>query len=521
MNNIIIIKFKVSIISILCIVGMMYSCTNLEVQETDSDFVAAVGEGTFDIDPVSALQTNYNDLGTLPDQANTYALYNHTSDEMIPPTRGTDWGDNGVWRTLHAHTWDASHVYVLATWDQINERVFRCNTTLSASGITSAQKAQAKFLRALYMFHIIDLFGQVPFREADERDNVDPIVKSRSEAFDFIEKDLTEAISDLATIGPKAQNHEASKAAARFLLARMYLNKAIYKASNPEGPYTFDNADMQKVIENVNMIEADGFELDPDYFNIFHPTDSDKEGIFHSIQGTPANRINMTTFYNQSDLGGGGWNGFTTLADFYDKFESADQRIGKGPGTRGYTKNPMDFTGANGDGIGYGFLIGLQYTNTGEKFKNDREGNKDLVFTKEVNLSGALPSEGIRVMKYHPSSSTFETNNYILMRYADAHLMRAEAMMRSGDNAGALAEVNELRRMRGASPLSSLNEAAMLDERGLELYWEGVRRIDQIRFGTFIETWHEKTSTESHRVLFPIPIRALSSNPNLEQNPGY
>jgi hypothetical protein len=94
-------------------------------------------------------------------------------------------------------------------------------------------------------------------------------------------------------------------------------------------------------------------------------------------------------------------------------------------------------------------------------------------------------------------------------------------MLRSGDAAGALAMVNELRAKRGASPLAVLDEATMLDERGRELYWEGIRRVDQIRFGTFTSTWEEKETTDPYRVLFPIPQQALDSNPNLVQNPGY
>jgi hypothetical protein len=69
--------------------------------------------------------------------------------------------------------------------------------------------------------------------------------------------------------------------------------------------------------------------------------------------------------------------------------------------------------------------------------------------------------------------------------------------------------------------LANVTEASLLDERGRELYWEGVRRTDQIRFGTFTTPWHEKSSTESHRVLFPIPQQAIDSNPNLKQNKGY
>ena len=132
-------------------------------------------------------------------------------------------------------------------------------------------------------------------------------------------------------------------------------------------------------------------------------------------------------------------------------------------------------------------------------------------------LAGAATDKGIRVIKYHPK----DKGQLLLMRWAEFLLTKAEALMRSGDNAGALALVNELRAKRGAPALSSLDEASMLDERGRELYWEGFRRTDQVRFGTFDDVWSEKSVTEAFRVLYPIPQQAMDSNPNLVQNAGY
>jgi len=109
-----------------------------------------------------------------------------------------------------------------------------------------------------------------------------------------------------------------------------------------------------------------------------------------------------------------------------------------------------------------------------------------------------------------------------MMRYSDAHLMKAEAIMNggtSGDNA--LNMVNELRTLRGAQPTSSVNTQFMLDERGRELYMEYWRRNDQIRLGTWSQPWAYKTNTDPYRVLYPIPVTALISNPNLVQNEGY
>lgn len=489
------------------------ACTNLETDEIASEVVDTSG-GAFKGDGPKLLQGLYDDMGAFTDQANLYALLEQPTDEMIPPTRGVDWGDNGVWRTLHQHTWDATHQHVLDTWNQLNQRSFKANQVLASSdpAANAQQKAEAKFLRAFMMTYIMDLYGQVPFREVTEGVDVNPKVYTRSEAFDFIIKDLTEALPDLPVKGPGKgdgatavdRNGHATKAAANFLLARLYLNKAVYKADNASGPYTFDAGDMTKVVGYVDAITADGYSLEPDYYDNFG-LNASKELIFTSPSGSAQNRIYMTLHYDQNPSG---WNGFATVADFYNSFEDGDIRKG--------TQSPKA-VGQPFHGITRGFLVGQQYKDNGE-ILNDSRSQKPLVFTPDVPLSGAATEKGIRVIKYHPG----DQGPYIYFRYGDAYLMKAEAIMRGGSaGVSALSMVNDLRAIRGTSALGAMNEDAMLAERGRELYWEGVRRTDQIRFGTFSNTWSEKSNTEPYRVLFPIPQQAIDSNPNLKQNDGY
>ncbi|MCB0644581.1 MAG: RagB/SusD family nutrient uptake outer membrane protein, partial [Phaeodactylibacter sp.] len=298
-------------------------------------------------------------------------------------------------------------------------------------------------------------------------------------------------------------NTQASKAAAYALLARLYLNKAVYTAGSPEGPYSFAKEDMDKVVEYCELVEAEGFSLEDEYFKIFS-TASSNEIILVAATGTPQNRYRMTLHYDQNP---DGWNGFATLADFYDKFDENDPR-------RGSEATP---DGTEYSGLGRGFLFGQQYNDAGDEIINSRN-QLPLSFTKEVPLLGAGTEEGIRVIKYHP----VDAGMYIFLRYGDVHLMKAEAVLRGGtDNQSALEIVNELRTARGATGLGTLDEASMLDERGRELYWEGLRRVDQIRFGTFTSPWSDMENTEAFRVLFPIPQRALDTNPNLQQNSGY
>ena len=487
------------------VLGMLVfqACTDLEVDYTDSIATPITGN-TFAGNANDLIVSAYNDLNTFSDQNGIYALTEPVSDEMIAPTRGTDWGDNGVWRTLHAHTWDATHQFVSNSWNLLNGRIFKTNQVLASTNPapTQEQAAEAKFLRAFYMFHVMDFWGKVPFRNVGEGVDVNPRVLSRSEAFDFVEKDLLEALADLPDLAPGGDATKASKAAANTMLAKLYLNKAVYKAANPAGPYTFDNADMAKVILHSDAVINAGFTTEPDYFDIFK-IGSTKEIILtaNGNGGSPQNRVHMTLHY---DTNPSGWNGFTTLADFYNKFEDGDQRKGKDGAKDG---TPFQ-------GVGYGFLIGQQYKDDGTPIINSRNG-LPLQYTSNVNLSGAESFEGIRVMKYHAG----EYDKYIFLRLGDVITMKAEAQLRSGGDA--LITVNALRATRSAIPLASIDLGGMLDERGRELYWEGWRRNDQVRFGTFTTTWEHKTNTDSYRVLYPVPQQALDSNPNLRQNDGY
>jgi len=488
------------------ILGMgAVACTDLEVVELDSEIIESEGGQFSNDDPLGLLASAYTDLGAFTDQANIYSLFTHTSDEMIPPTRGVDWGDNGVWRTLHAHSWDPTHSFVLGAWNQLNSRAFKCNQILASNNLTPEIIAEAKFLRGFYTWHIMDLYGQVPVRGVNEGVDVDPTVFSRSEAFDIVRTDLEESLPDLSNTGPSATNSAATQAAANAMLARLLLNRGVYTAASPEGPYTFDAADMNRVIEHCNAVTDAGYSLESEFFTNFS-TEATSEVIFTSAEGSPQNRYFMTLHYSQNPSG---WNGFTTLADFYDTFEAQDQRIGNYP--------PPD--GSEFSGIGRGFLIGQQFNDDGSETIDSRT-NLPLNFTPDVPLAGAATEKGIRAIKYHPANQ----GQYILLRYADVLLMKAEAIMRGGtdpNGQSALDVVNELRAVRGASALSSIDEVGMLDERGREMYWEGTRRIDQIRFSDFASKWAEKDNVETFRVLFPIPQQALDSNPNLQQNAGY
>jgi len=516
------IKKQFKKIGLLTIMSVLFtiSCTDLKIEETDSIHTSG-GDGGFtgvsDVD--AAISNLYNALnGQVGDQSNYFALNEVTTDEQLVPTRGTDWGDNGVWRTLHAHTWSPSHGHVLTVWNQFNQNIFLATEIIDPlSNASATQLADAKFIRAFSMYNIMDMYGQVPFRQPDEGPDIDPIVMTRAEAYDFVLQDLNDAIAGLPSIGPSEQTNRGTKASAYFLKARLLLNAHVFK-----GTGSADGSDMDGVIAAVDAIANEGFGLQAGYFDLFKE-DIDNETIWFLPTGV-GNRMWNGLHYHQivPDNTGGGWNGFTTLAEFYDLFEGAPNSNNVGDGQeerRGWVPDNTNSDASN-YGIGYGFLIGQQYDESGAKFK-DRAG-ADLIFSKELpGLSGNDEKTGIRVIKYHPANGAF-TSHEIMFRYSDAHLMKAEAMLRKGGDATTL--VNELRTLRGASALGNVSESDLLDERGREMYVEFTRRMDLVRFGQFTSDWEFKDPAavgSEHLNLFPIPSNALLSNPNLIQNEGY
>jgi len=511
------------------------SCTDLEVEETDS--VNTVGfEGI--LDPPSFIDGLYGSLnGQVGDQANLFAISEVTTDEFLIPTRGSDWGDNGIWRQLHQHNWLTDHAFITNTWNQWNQTHFAAAQLLSPlTTLTAEQSGDAYFLRALGMWVILDNYGQVPVRDPEASLLEDPAVIRGEEAVAQIISDLEAAISNLPAGGPGATNDRGTKAAARYLLAKVLLNKHVYLGTAPDG------GDMSRVISLVDDISGEGYGLQAGYFDIFREGE-DVETIWY-LPTAVGNRIWNGLHYNMApEIAGGGWNGFSTLSEFYDLFEGDSEINVPGSGQeerRGFvptegvaftgdagTTESGDFPGFEaGSNVGFGFLINQQYEIDGTPL-NERGGNP-LTFKRDfrdgdgnVSLINNDETTGIRVMKYNPRYGGF-TGHEIFFRYADAHLMKAEAMMRSGGDATTM--VNELRILRGATPLGSVSEQQMLDERGRELYAEFWRRNDMVRFGQFTRDWELKDPSavgDTNLNLFPIPASQIILNPNLTQNPGY
>ncbi|HEY2648124.1 MAG TPA: RagB/SusD family nutrient uptake outer membrane protein [Puia sp.] len=541
--------FKMSILLVLTgVVG----CTKLDetYKSTVPGDQAATALGPNGV--ALLLQSAYNDLPSqFVGQDQVFSLEENSTDESLVPTRGGDWDDNGVWRVIHNHTWNADHSQVLSVYNGLNKLNFDATNVLAFKP-SAEQAAEARFLRAFALYYILDIYNQFPFRNPGDTLLNPPKVFSGNEAVQFIISELEALIPDLnAANGPAAANPTAAK----LLLMKCYLNRGAF--NNRASP-TFDDADMQKVISlGTAIIAANTYTLEPNYFSNFSNTNGGakelvfgypaSEGVSTNNPGMQA-RWMMTFHYNEytAQAPNAGWNGFSTTGDFYKSFAAAgvmnftpaDTLVDTRLGGRKTSWPPT----TAGSGIKPGFLVGQQYDQNGVALK-DRKGaplSFDPTIAPTMIETGTnLEVTGIRVAKYVPdlasSGANYSSNpgNWlVLMRFPNIVLMTAEALMRqaSPDNATALTLVNTLRTARGAAPLASMTLAdptnadaygTLLGERGREFYWESERRTDLIRFGVYLTTWQYKPADDPKYLVFPIPNQALAVNPNLHQNPGY
>ncbi len=515
------------------------ACSKLEPELGGPNSIAPPASNGAPTPP--SIEAVYEQLNSLVGQYGYQAMQEHSTDELMGPTRGTDWDDYGTWRRLHLHTWAGDHNQINDVWNGLNGALFQ-TTLVAESNAAPLVKAEGQFLRGFFRFLTCDLYGQVQTRPATSAASVIPKVLTRSAAIDSVIAEV-EAAAPILPPFNRTNRAQATQEAAWALLAKAYLNRVVYKAdpTKPEGPYTFSAADMNKVIQYCDQIMANSLlSLDTYYWDNFKWDNGtvSTENIFVRKNGGDARAGNGTNnvwatcmgwHYNQRPSG---WNGFTTLSDFYDSFEDGDIR--KRDSIIGYSR----IVGSTA-----GFLVGQAYGPINKAKPRepgsigdsvgilyDRSGNK-LIFTRDVSLFFNGENSGIRINKFILDPNSINDggwgsgNEFPFFREADVMLMKAEAILRGGTPTGgqtALSLVNAVRAARGASALASVNLTTLLAERGRELYIEGWRRNDMIRFGVFNNPVQERPNkSEGYKVVYPIPTISLSSNPNLKQNFGY
>jgi hypothetical protein len=459
-----------------------------------------------------------------------YNLSEITTDEMLVPTRGSDWFDNGRWLEIHRQTWSASSGSALddmnGTWNDLFSGVARANLMIDviqkAGGTSNAAAlAELRTLRAWYYYALQDFFGGVPLVTSTELGQNARV--SRDSVFKFIDAELNAVRAALPERRPAAEYGRLTRGAADAILASLYLNAGVFTKDQGINATGYNSCTTVTVSGGQNacaaaitaadrVINSGVYSLATDFKADFSiNNESSPENIFvvvhTNLPGLGLSLPMRTLHYNSLSTGGGGpWNGFATLAETYGAFDTADKR------------SEM-------------WLVGQQKSfNTGQPI-NDRTGNP-LIFTPEIkNIEQATEGEGVRFNKFPPlpdaPAGDAHPNDFPFFRLAEMYLIKAEALNEQGNAGAALVQVNlvRARAFNPPKPLSGLSgaglRAAILNERLFEFAGEAKRRQDLIRHGRFTEARRFKSLREPYRVLFPIPATQIQSNSKLTQNAGY
>lgn len=437
-------------------------------------------------------------------------------------------------------------------------------------------------LRAYLNMLMLDSWGLVLKKENSSE--LSEVLRAQ-EAIDYIQ---TELLSVVDVINVNRGPGRITQSAVWGFLARLHLNAAVYRDPYGTPSFTSEDMDAVIQYTN-NIINSGNFSLSPEYFELFNDdNNSNAELIFALDQRGQLRRehsrwaywsIAGSMFPRPEYPSADGTDGPAFTPDFFESWVDAYGDVDPADAdARFFQRNTIvpeelqDLTGLSplndedhfycavpedfemDRGVIRGTQWGPRKGEDGIFFTCDggvriypvqqRKGNapdRDVAYvdhTLEIDFTneGSYHNTGYRCAKYQFSRSSPNGNNFsnvdlVLMRLAEVYLMRAEAKLRNGDAGGALADVNTLRAGRTARPdqtppaLTSLDADILLRERGFELYWEGFRRGDQIRFGTYEDSWTEKTDSDPNKRLFPIPQSAVDAASGidgfLEQNQGY
>lgn len=513
------------------------------------------------------------------DGGSVHTFQEFSSDASMIPGRQGDWVDGGAWQNIFLHNFESSVSKYNDVWNNLyrviglaNSSIDRLNKYLGEHPEYAEYVYELRALRAVYYYYVMDLFGQVPLVVSSEVSANEVNQSNRSDVFKFVTSELAECIPHLSD--SKSQNEgeyygRITKAVAYMCMAKCAINAPVYTiddttptsysafvGTDKSGKATASEEQGKTVSEmgkNINItldgetrnawetavycadqIASLGYRLQPSYADNFIVAN---QNSVENIWTRPNDCVNYkiddynivrTLHYNHGGaIGYQGWNGACS---------SKQQMLVYGYGTA----NPDPRLKLN-------FYTDKDYMEETGKAVEDGATGKDLEYMPlavKVDFTAtddphAMKCSGARMKKYEFDKSTTQqfsfNNDLVIWRYADALLLKAEAEYRMGNKAEALTIVNEVRGRVAATLRTELTLNDILDERMLELAWEGVRRQDQIRFCTFTEPTADRfkgvthnasagdynDDTQGYTMVYPIPYAVLNLNKKLHQNPGY
>ena len=537
-------KKYISILAAALVAMMTTSCLSEDPRDQLYEDDIYNNAGNIYINAVAVL---YNYIGGSADseglQGTCRGIYDYntlTTDEAMIPIRGGDWYDGGLWENMYQHKWSPNDLPLYNTWKYLYKVVVLANKSLYiidkySHHLTEEQRAtyeaEVRAVRALFYYYIMDMYGRVPIVTSYEQPQDEVVQSERSEVFRFIVDELQE----VAELLPNERSNKmgnyygrVTRPVAHFLLAKLALNAEIYCDDNwtdgvpQNGKEIFFTVDgewlnaWQTCIKYCDKLAEVGYVLESDYsYNFAVHNENSNENIFtipldKNLYAAQFWYLFRSRHYNHGGaLGGSSENGTsanisTVLAYGYGTDEE-DARFDKN------------------------FYAGVVEVDGKPVMMDNGEPLEYFPLELKLNLTGSpyVKTAGARMAKYEVDRTSHSDgrqpdNDIVLFRYADAMLMKAEAKVRNGED-GSL-ELNEVRNRVGM-PYREATLENILEERLLELVWEGWRRQDMVRFGMYHKSYDQRTQLPDEKsgytTVFPIPQKCRDLNPRLEQNSGY
>ncbi len=493
---------------------------------------------------INAVASLYNYIGGSNDSQGLQGTYRgvydyntFTTDEAIIPIRGGDWYDGGFWQHLYRHEWTADDEALYDTWSYLYKVVVLCNRSLSVIDshkhlLTATQlsqyTAEVRALRALFYYELLDLFASVPIDTVYSTPLKDVRPAPRSEVFHFVVSELQQTAPLLARERSNSEGNyygRVTRPVAWFLLARLALNAEVYcdddwtDGHRPDGSRIFFNVDgrqlnaWQTCEAYVDSLTAFGYRLADDYASNFAVhNETSVENIFTIPMDKQLYTNEFKNLFRSRHYNHGGALGMDA--------ENGSCATLYAVRAYGYGTDSVDSRWAINffaDTVSVdGHIVSL-------------DNGQPLIYQPlavAINLTGNEYEKtgGARMSKYEIDRTAYsdgklQNNDIVLFRYADALLMKAEAKVRDGGDGSA--ELNSVRRRVGM-PSRPATLDNILQERLLELMWEGCRRPDLIRFGRFGQSYDIRQALpnedKGYTTVFPIPTKAINLNGNLKDN---
>lgn len=514
---------------------------------------------------INAVASLYNYIGGANEsegiQGTCRGIYDYntlTTDEAMIPIRGGDWYDGGLWNAMYQHRWSADDQSLYDTWKYLYKVIVLANKSLdiisNKSALLSAAqqeeyRAEIRAIRAMFYYYAMDMFGRVPLVLSSAEQLHSSLFQGqtdRSSIFQFVFQELQQVLPSLPDQHSNKEGNyygRITQPVVNFLLAKLALNAEIYMyddwtqgyASRPKGSDIHfsvpasdaslrngDKVNCRKLnawetcIYYCDKLAEEGYVLESDdSFNFSTHNETSKENIFtipmdKNIYTNQFHYLFRSYHYTHGGvLGWGSENGTcatisTMKANHYGEADE-DARC------------KMNF------------VAGVVKVDGHELLMDNGKPLEYQPFEVAQNLTNSkfVKTAGARMAKYEVDRTSYmdgklQSNDIVLFRYADALLMKAEAKVRNGENGD-----EELKRIRDrvGMPYRKATLDNILEERLLELVWEGWRRQDLIRFGKFTGAYDLRTplqgESSGYTTVFPIPQKCIDLNSELVQNKGY